>query len=79
MAGIAQHVALGNAQAAARGEPPILLGYDIAHAVGNVPLQLHDWGVDFAAWCSYKYEARRALATRADTAARERARAFAPL
>ena len=32
-----------------------VVGWDLAHAVGNVPLQLSEWGVDWAAWCHYKY------------------------
>lgn len=35
--------------------PNIVIGWDLAHAVGNIPLELHNWHVDFAAWCSYKY------------------------
>jgi kynureninase len=40
------------AHARSRG---ITVGWDLAHAAGNIPLALHDWNADFAAWCSYKY------------------------
>ena len=41
--------------ASASREAGVTFGVDLAHGFANVPLQLHDWQVDFAAWCHYKY------------------------
>ena len=54
MGAIAARVRALNAASASK-RPPVPLGLDLAHAVGNVPLSLHEWGVDFASWCTYKY------------------------
>lgn len=32
-----------------------IVGFNLAHSVGNLPLRLHDWDIDFSAWCTYKY------------------------
>ena len=40
---------------AAAQQAGAIAGWDLAHVTGNVPTQLHDWNVDFAVWCSYKY------------------------
>ncbi|KAI0831447.1 kynureninase [Trametes gibbosa] len=49
-----QFFAIKEITAAAKAQGCVC-GWDLAHAVGNVPLSLHDWDVDFAVWCTYKY------------------------
>jgi kynureninase len=49
-----QRLDIGRITAAAH-ERGAIAGWDLAHAAGNVPLKLHDWDVDFAVWCTYKY------------------------
>ncbi len=49
-----QYLDIGRLTAAAHARGCVV-GVDLAHAAGNLPLALHDWGPDFAVWCHYKY------------------------